>query len=125
MKLRRVHPTVWIQRVIERNENTLENRILQTPSLSVHNKNKSVSDLNSKCYYKLIFILTVIRSIQAIAAYSAWENEFEVDIDWPKVYKRYFIYMYTKENKSNVNSTSNYCITCCQYENKIFQNGVL
>ena len=96
VKLRRALPTVWIQQVIERNENTLENPILQTPSLSVHNKKKSISDLNSKCYYKLILLNSNSEHTNYCCLF--WENEFEVDIDWPKVFKRYFIYI-TKENK--------------------------
>ena len=89
VKLRKALPTVWIQRVIERNENILENRILQTPSLSVHNKKKSISDLNSKCYYKLILLNSNLEQTPYCCLF--WENELEVDIDWPNVFKRYFI----------------------------------
>ena len=50
---------------------------------------------NSKCYYKLILLNSNLEQTPYCCLF--WENEFEVDIDWPKVFKRYFIY--TTENK--------------------------
>ena len=106
VKFRRALPTVWIQRVIERNDNILENRILQTPSLSVHNKKKSTSDFNSICYYKLILLNSIPEHTNYCCLF--WKNEFEEDIDWSKVFKRYFIFLLKKTYY--VNSTLSYCI---------------
>ena len=55
VKLKKALPKIWIHQVEKKNEESLmENKGLQTPSITMTNKEKSISDLSTKSFSKLI-----------------------------------------------------------------------
>ena len=96
VKLKRAIPPVWINQVNQNNEaNSLENLRLQIPNLTFKGKDRHISDLSSKFFYTMIMMNS--RPLYTNSCCIFWENIFQVNIDWPNVFKRYFIF--TKENK--------------------------
>ena len=95
MKLKNALPTVWLNQVSEVNETSKGCQSLQIPHLIIRNKKKSVSELSSKCFYRLT--LLNCRPMYTNYCCLFWENRFKVDIAWSHVFKRYLIC--TKENR--------------------------